>query len=88
MSMRQSELQMSACSEWKEPGVVIGQDSAVVFVRHGGTCISLYYLRVRKVNIENVDQHVTRDGNGSDLEQGQEIADNNIDDTEHIVTNV
>lgn len=24
------------CTEWKGPGVVIGQDGAVVFVRHGG----------------------------------------------------
>lgn len=25
------------CPEWKRPGVVIGQDGVVVFVRHGGT---------------------------------------------------
>lgn len=37
------------CPEWKGPGVVIGQDSAVVFVRHGGTCIRVHYLGLRKV---------------------------------------
>ena len=27
------------CPEWKGPGVVIRQDGAVIFVRHGGTCV-------------------------------------------------
>lgn len=40
------------CPEWKGPGVVIGQDGAVIFVRHGGTCVRVHRLRLRKVNTE------------------------------------
>ena len=25
--------------QWKGPGTVIGQDSVVVFIRHGGSCV-------------------------------------------------
>lgn len=49
------------CPEWKGPGVVIGQDGAVVSVRRGGTRIQVHYLRLRKLNnTENVDQRVKR----------------------------
>ncbi|KAL2093504.1 hypothetical protein ACEWY4_010816 [Coilia grayii] len=48
------------CPEWKGPGVVIGQDGAVVFVRHGGTCVRVHYLRLRKVKNED-DGHVMND---------------------------
>ncbi len=49
------------CLEWKAPGVIIGQDGAVVFVRHGRTCIRVHYLRLRKVNTENEDRGFTKD---------------------------
>lgn len=71
------------CPEGKGPGVVIGQDGAVVFVRHGGTCIRVHRLRPRKENTENMDQHVTRVDYEDDtnLERGQNAVDNNAADT-------
>lgn len=47
--------------EWKGPGAVIGQDGAVVFVRHGGTCIRVHHLRLRKVNADSSDKHILKD---------------------------
>lgn len=47
-----------------------------MFVRHGGTCIRVHYLRLRKVNnAENMDQHVPKDDTRSvtDVLQGQEV---------------
>ena len=78
------------CHEWKGPGVVIGQDGAVVFVRHGGTCIRVHHLRLRKVNAPNMEQHVTEDDpeNDTDFEQGEETEDNNANNTEHTVSQV
>lgn len=35
--------------EWKGPGTVIGQDGAVVFVRHGGTYVRVHQCRLSKV---------------------------------------
>ena len=49
------------CPEWKGPGVVIGQDGAVIFVRHGGTCVRVHRLRLKKVNTGNTDPCVTQD---------------------------
>lgn len=46
------------CPEWKGPGVVIGQDGAVVFVRHGSTCVRVHYLRLMKIRNES-DEHAT-----------------------------
>lgn len=77
------------CQEWKGPGVVIGQDGAVVFVRHGGTCIRVHYLRLKKVNADSGDQHVIRDDaevNTNNM-QRQEIAGaavNNMEGTETV----
>lgn len=63
------------CPEWKGPGIVIGQDGEVVFVRHGGTCIRVHHLRLRKVNTEGEHQLVTHTGAENDVhcEQGQEF---------------
>lgn len=47
------------CPEWKGPGVVIGQDGAVVFVRHGGTCVRVHQLRLRKVTQEHEEPHIS-----------------------------
>lgn len=49
------------CPEWKGPGVVIGQDGAVVFVRHEGTCIRVHHLRLRKVILDNDEQQIASD---------------------------
>ncbi|KAL6481141.1 hypothetical protein MHYP_G00092210 [Metynnis hypsauchen] len=38
------------CSEWKGPGVVIGQDGVVVFVRHGGILVRVHHSRLCKLN--------------------------------------
>lgn len=37
------------CTEWKGPGVVIGQDGAVIFIRHGGIYVRVHRSRLRKV---------------------------------------
>ena len=36
--------------EWKGPGTVIGQDSVVVFVRHGGTYVRVHQSRLQRVH--------------------------------------
>lgn len=41
------------CPEWKGPGVVIGQDVAVVFVRHGGTLVRVHQSRLCKINTQD-----------------------------------
>ncbi len=78
------------CPEWKGPGTVIGQDGAVVFVRHGGTCIMVHRLRLRKVNTESEDQHATKTDveNDTDNEQGQEFAESQRQLTEETETEV
>lgn len=71
-----------------------GQESSVrivlVFATHGGTCIPIHHLRLRKVNAANVEQHVTEDDaeNDTDFKQGQDIAENNMENTEHTVSQV
>ncbi|XP_071317640.1 CD166 antigen homolog A isoform X1 [Trachinotus anak] len=78
------------CQEWKGPGVVIGQDGAVVFVRHGGTCIRVHRLRLKKKRTENMDQNVTKGDYEDDtnLERRQITIDNNTVDTEDTVPEV
>ena len=45
--------QRSSSKEWKGPGAVLGQDGAVVFVRHGGTYVRVQRCRFRKVDHSN-----------------------------------
>lgn len=40
------------CPQWKGPGVVIGQDGVVVFVRHGGTYVRVHHTRLRKIDAQ------------------------------------
>lgn len=40
----------SGWSEWKGPGVVIGQDGVVIFVRHEATYVRVHQSRLRKVD--------------------------------------
>lgn len=37
--------------KWKGPGVAIGQDGPVIFVRHGGTCVRVHQCRIMKTNL-------------------------------------
>lgn len=60
------------CPEWKGPGVVIGQDGAVVFVRHGGICVRVHQLRLRKVTHEHEEPQITCDKENN---QGQHTVD-------------
>ncbi|CAL9707805.1 unnamed protein product [Knipowitschia caucasica] len=72
------------CAEWKGPGVVIGQDGAVVFVRHGGICVRVHQLRLRKVTQDHVEplinseieQHNTYDISDNIEETNSENIDN------------
>ena len=34
------------CVEWEGPGVVIGQDGVMIFVRHGGTYVRIHRSRL------------------------------------------
>lgn len=51
--------------------MVIGQDSAVVFVRHGGTCVRVHRLRLRKVTHENEEPQIVSEENN----QGKRTVD-------------
>ena len=59
------------CPEWKGPGTVIGQDGAVVFVRHGGTCVRVHYLRLMKERNEADEQQAVNDNSESTTDFGQ-----------------
>lgn len=73
------------CPEWKGPGVVIGQDGAVVFVRHGGTCVRVHQLRLRKVTHELEEPQITcEDKNNlrpSTVNDDEEAQETNVDQT-------
>ena len=56
---------------WKGPGTVIGQDSVVVFVRHGGIYVRVHQSRLQRVN--DTQQKNPAESNIQD--------DNNIIDT-------
>ena len=45
--------QRSSSKEWKGPGTFLGQDGAVVFVRHGGTYVRVHQCRLTKVDHSN-----------------------------------
>lgn len=48
------------CTECKGPRVVIGQDGAVVFVRHGGILVRVHHSRLCKVNTEEQDKQIVQ----------------------------
>ena len=43
------------CVERKGPGVVIGQDGVMIFVRHGGTYVRVHHSRLRKAYADSSD---------------------------------
>ena len=47
--------------EWKGPGVVIGQQGSVVFVRHGGLCVRVHPSRLSKIGQSSVDTESKKD---------------------------
>lgn len=49
------------CTEWKGLGVVIGQDGAVVLVRHGGILVRVHHSRLCKVNTQDEDKQIVQD---------------------------
>ncbi|ESP03465.1 hypothetical protein LOTGIDRAFT_171402 [Lottia gigantea] len=79
--------------KWKGPGIVIGIDSSVVFVRHGGSCVRVHKSRVIKQhendtvsNDQNIDTEddVTVDKKlDNDLESENETSSDNQDNDDH-----
>ncbi|KAL1281668.1 hypothetical protein QQF64_000471 [Cirrhinus molitorella] len=55
-------------AQWKGPGVVIGQDGAVIFVRHGGSYVRVHHSRLRKTD----DNHTVQ-------EEGEKQGQNSVD---------
>lgn len=47
--------------EWKGPGVVIGQDGTVIFVRHGGILVRVHHSRLNKVHTHPQDELTVQD---------------------------
>lgn len=72
--------------EWKGPGVIVGQDASVLFVRPGGTHIRVHHLKVRKVKTDNV-AHVIDDDMENDTCTEQRQPDE-TQSTEKITTEV
>lgn len=62
----------------------------MVFVRHGGTCIRVHHLRLKKLIAENEDQYDMQSGseNDKDNTQVQKSADDNEPQTEESVIEV
>ncbi len=61
------------CPEWKGPGVLIGQDGAVVFVRHEGTLVRVHQSRLCKTNTqdqESQDKQNEQDNSQKVIEKG------------------
>ena len=75
--------------EWKGPGTVIGQDSAVVFVRHGGSYVRVHQSRLQRVqdtgqtertNGEITSTEVTSVTRKNDTDENVPSVMNNCDD--------
>ncbi|KAJ8029371.1 hypothetical protein HOLleu_28749 [Holothuria leucospilota] len=62
----------SDSTEWKGPGVVIGQDGVVVFVQHGGSFVGVHRCRLMKTLQTNVDI----DENSTTIEKKESIIKN------------
>jgi hypothetical protein len=52
------------CKEWKGPGIVIGQDGVVVFVRHGRTYVRVHQCRLMKAKNTNSKTTVSKHEEG------------------------
>ncbi|XP_061841706.1 uncharacterized protein [Nerophis lumbriciformis] len=55
------------CNEWKGPGVVIGRDGVVIFVRHGGSYVRVHRCRLRKATDHYTDTSRDRQENQTEL---------------------
>ncbi|ESO98891.1 hypothetical protein LOTGIDRAFT_158847 [Lottia gigantea] len=82
--------------KWKGPGIVIGIDSSVVFVRHGGSCVRVHKSRVIKQhendtvsNDQNIDTEddVTVDKKLDNESENETSSDNQDNDDHHAVHN-
>lgn len=64
--------------EWRGPGIVIGQDGVVVFVRHGGTYVRVHKCRLSlknldqcQVSVQNMQSSISQDSLVNPLESVQ-----------------
>ena len=69
------------CPEWKGPAVVIGGESVVIFVRHGGTYVRVHKNRLRKVNspITEPDQNRIEHFTEPDQDWTEPLSDEDYD---------
>ena len=74
------------CNEWKGPGVVIGRDGVVIFVRHGGTYVRVHHCRLRKAKDHYTDKSVDSQESQTELKAAECDMNNvvNVPDTESI----
>ncbi|XP_024125019.2 uncharacterized protein LOC112144625 [Oryzias melastigma] len=76
--------------EWKGPAVVIGQDGAVVFIRHGGILVRAHQSRLRKVNAqdENQPEQLSVPVNGKENESTEKDVTENSEDESDVHENI
>ena len=70
------------CTEWKGPGVVIGQDGAAVFVRHGGILVRVHHSRLCKVNTQEQDKQTAQDVANRKAESEEGMTNNTVDSSD------
>ncbi|XP_039900576.1 uncharacterized protein LOC120741662 [Simochromis diagramma] len=74
------------CTEWKGPGVVIGQDGTVVFVRHGGTLVRVHQSRLTKVDSQTGDKQISHSTTDDDNKDAVENDDTDTPDGEQSIS--
>uniref|UniRef100_A0A669DDN2 Integrase catalytic domain-containing protein n=1 Tax=Oreochromis niloticus TaxID=8128 RepID=A0A669DDN2_ORENI len=67
------------CTEWKGPGVVIGQDGTVVFVRHGGTLVRVHQSRLSKVDAQSGDKQIPHSTTDDDTDNKDTVENDDTD---------
>ncbi|KAM9471315.1 uncharacterized protein ACWYII_007190 [Salvelinus alpinus] len=68
------------CQEWKGPGVVIGQDGVVIFVRHEGMIVRVHHSRLRKVNDQQDRGAVAENQSPNENDKKDTVTDTNLPD--------
>ena len=72
--------------EWRGPGVVIGQDGSVVFVRHGGMLVRVHKCRLRLCNSPLQDKTPNETPETSETSDSQNYNGETSDDEEFTET--